>query len=146
MSAPAPAIAPGSRVTLHYAITLEDGTVADSSYGTEPLQCVIGDGTLLSGLERALYGLTAGQHQRLRIPPAEGFGERDADNIHDLPRGDFAPEMQLAPGVIIGFATPSGAEVPGMVREVGDEMVKVDFNHPLAGHEITFDVDILAID
>ena len=138
-------IMPGSRVLMHYSITLEEGTVADSSYDGEPLEFVMGDGTLLEGLERALYGLQAGQHQSLRIPPLEGFGFRDTDNIHPMARSEFQADMQLEPGVIIDFTTPSGASVPGMIREVAEDVVQVDFNHPLAGHEITFKVDILEV-
>ncbi len=141
----APTIMPGSRVTMHYSITLHDGTVADSSYGDEPMEFVMGDGTLLEGLERALYGLAPGQQQVLQIPPQEGFGFRDPENVHTMARAEFKDDMPLAPGVIIEFATPSEVLVPGMIREVAVDTVQVDFNHPLAGHEITFKVDILAV-
>ncbi|MEJ2645828.1 MAG: FKBP-type peptidyl-prolyl cis-trans isomerase [Gammaproteobacteria bacterium] len=142
----APRIAPGSRVTLHFSIALEDGMVAEDSAGGEPLTFVMGDGTVLEGLELALYGLQAGDTQRLQLEPEQTFGYRDPENVHVLPRSDFPVEMNLEPGTIIGFTTPGGDEVPGAVQMVEGDEVKVDFNHPLAGHTLTFEVQILAVE
>ncbi|MEJ2687637.1 MAG: FKBP-type peptidyl-prolyl cis-trans isomerase [Gammaproteobacteria bacterium] len=139
-------IQPGSRVTMHFSIALEDGMVAEDSSGGEPLSFVMGDGTVVEGLELALYGLRAGDTQRLQLEPEQTFGYRDPDNVHTLPRSDFPVEMNLEPGTIIGFTTPGGDEVPGAVQAVQGEEVKVDFNHPLAGHTLTFEVRILAVE
>lgn len=138
-------IQPGSRVTMHFSITLEDGMVAEESFGGEPLVFVMGDGTLVEGLELALYGLQAGERQQLRLEPAQAFGYRDPDNVHALPRSDFPVDMDLHPGVIVGFATPGGDELPGAVLALDDDTVQVDFNHPLAGHTLTFAVHILVV-
>ena len=134
-----------SSVTLHLALTLKDGTVAESTFGEEPLTFVMGDGTLVRGLELGLYGLRPGDTQRLELYPEQAFGPRDPDKIHKMPRADFDDEMVLEPGVIIGFETPEGEELPGMVRAVGEESVEVDFNHPLAGHSVIFDVEIIDV-
>jgi len=139
-------IQPDSEVVMHYALTLEDGTVADTSRGGQPLRFTLGDETMIVGLERALFGLKPGDRQVLRIAPADAFGYPDESSIHILPRTDFPEHMELEPGVIIEFALPSGEPVPGMVAELRGDEVVVDFNHPLAGHEITFDVEILAVD
>lgn len=136
----------GSRVTLHYTLSLEDGMVADTSREGEPLSFTIGDGSLIEGLELALLGLKAGDRQCLAIAPEIGFGFRDPEHIHEVPRSDFPADMELQEGLIIGFSTPSGEEVPGAVMEVEDTSVTVDFNHPMAGHEVTFDVEILSVD
>lgn len=130
---------------MHYSVTLDDGTVADTSRDDEPLRFVIGDGSLIDTLERRLYGLCAGDKRTFRLAPHEAFGFSDMDNVHRLPRADFPDDLPLEPGTIIGFDTPSGEEVPGTLQEVGEEEVVVDFNHPLAGYEITFDVDILEV-
>lgn len=135
----------GSEVLMHFTITLEDGTVADSTIGEEPLRFVMGDQTLIEGLELALYGLKAGDRQSLIIEPENAYGYPDPENVHAMSREDFPADMELESGVIVAFATPDGEEYPGMVREVGDKQVTVDFNHPLAGHEITFDVEILEV-
>ena len=138
-------IGPGCRVTMHFTITLEDGTVADTSREGEPLTFTMGDGSLIEGLELALYGLKAGDRQVVTMDPREAFGFPDPDNVHHLPRGEFPADMPPEEGQIVSFSTPSGEEIPGAIVEVGEDEVTVDFNHPLAGHEIVFDTEIIAI-
>jgi FKBP-type peptidyl-prolyl cis-trans isomerase SlpA len=135
----------GSEVEMDFTIRLEDGTVAETTEGDEPLSFVMGDGTLVDGLELALYGLQPGDRQSLKIGPENGYGFPDPVNVHPMPRTDFPPDMELNRGMIIEFSTPSGIEVPGMITDVGDQQVTVDFNHPLAGHEISFEVEILSV-
>jgi FKBP-type peptidyl-prolyl cis-trans isomerase SlpA len=139
-------IGPGSKVCLHFTVSLEDGTIAETTRDdNEPMEFVIGDGTMIQGLELALYGLKAADKQTLTIEPKLAFGYHDPENIHKMSRDEFPKDMQLAKGVIIEFNTPAGDEVPGMILDVGESEVEVDFNHPLAGHEITFDVEILSV-
>lgn len=138
-------ISRGSRVTLHYTLTLENGLEADSSQGGEPLSFTIGDGSMLEGLEVCLLGMRAGQQATFMVEPEQGFGFPDAEAIQVMPRDDFPDDMDLTPGVIIGFTTPAGDEVPGTVTELDEARVTVDFNHPLAGHRLSFAVDILAV-
>ena len=138
-------IGPGSEVLMHFTLSLPDGTVADSTREGEPLRFVMGDGTLIEGLELVLYGLKKGDRQCLSIGPRDAFGFPDKENIHTMPRSEFPADIQLEAGLIIGFTTPSGEEVPGAIQEVKDDEVVVDFNHPLAGNEIIFDVEILEL-
>ena len=138
-------IGPDSEVTLHFTLTLRDGTVAETSRDGEPLQLRIGDGSMIPGLELALYGLHAGSTQRLQIEPQDAFGFPDPANVHAMSVHDFPEDMELEQGIIISFTTPDGEELPGTVVEVDDEQVMVDFNHPLCGHVIDFDVEILAV-
>lgn len=138
-------IGPGSEVVMHFTLAIEDGTVAESTVDAEPLHFVLGDGTLVEGLEHALYGLKAGDRQSLLIAPENAFGYPDEDYVITMPRSEFPADMALEPGLIIGFTTPAGHEVPGAVLEVTGESVQVDFNHPLAGHELSFDVEILEV-
>jgi FKBP-type peptidyl-prolyl cis-trans isomerase SlpA len=138
-------IGPGSEVLMHFSLSLADGTVADSTRDDEPLRFVMGDGTLIEGLELVLYGLKKGDRQCLSIEPRDAFGFPDEDNIHTLPRSEFPADMQVEVGMIIGFSTPSGEEVPGAIQEIKDDEIVVDFNHPLAGHEVIFDVEILEV-
>jgi FKBP-type peptidyl-prolyl cis-trans isomerase SlpA len=139
-------IGPASTVTMHFSLTLEDGTVAESSLGNEPLRFVMGDGTLVRGLELALYGMRPGERQRLVLTPEQAFGARHAANIHRLLRRDFPPDIVPEPGLVVGFTTPEGEEIGGMILEVMDDEVRVDFNHPLAGHAITYEVEILSVE
>lgn len=137
---------PGSRVRLHLAIRLADGTVAESSFGDEPIELVIGDGTLVHGLELALYGMRAGQRQTLTLAPAQAYGERDGDAVGWLPRAQFPADMALVPGALVGFCGQHGEEVAALVIAVEDDRVQIDFNHPLAGKPIVFEAEILSVE
>jgi FKBP-type peptidyl-prolyl cis-trans isomerase SlpA len=138
-------VSPGSTVTLHLSLTLEDGTVAESTLGGEPLTFTMGTGTLASGLELALYGLYPGETQRIELTPEQAFGRRDPAKVHRMPRAAFGPDLVLEPGAVIGFETPEGEEIGGAVLSLDADSVEVDFNHPLAGHVITFDVEVLDV-
>lgn len=135
----------GSTVTLHLRLSLEDGTVAEETFSGEPHTFRMGDGSLLHGLELGLYGLKPGDTQRLELYPEQAYGLRDPANIQRLPHERFADDMEPEPGMIIGFETPDGEEIPGSILSVSDDSVEVDFNHPLAGHTITFDVEIVDV-
>jgi len=138
-------IGPGSEVTLYFTLSLTDGTIADATEKDQPMHFFMGDGTFIEGLELVLYGLKVGDQQCLSIGPRDAFGLSDEESVHEIPRDDFPPEVELDEGLIMGFSTPSGEEIPGTIKKVGKEMVEVDFNHPLAGHEVIFDVEILEI-
>jgi FKBP-type peptidyl-prolyl cis-trans isomerase SlpA len=138
-------IGAGSTVTLHLSLALEDGMVAESTFEGEPHTFTVGDGSLLPGLELALYGLRPGDTQHLVLHPAQAFGLRDPARIHVMPRTSFAGDISLEPGLIVGFTDTGGAELPGTVLSVSDMAVEVDFNHPLAGHAITLDVEIIDV-
>ena len=138
-------VSPESTVTLHLSLTLEDGTVAESTFDDAPLTFTLGDGTLVEGLELGLYGLRAGDTQRLSLFPEQAFGLRDSEKVHCLPRADFPEDMTLEPGCIIGFDTPDGEELPGMIIASEGDVVEVDFNHPLAGRVVIFDVEIIDV-
>lgn len=135
----------GATVTLHVSLTLEDGRIAESTFGGEPHTFTVGDGSLLPGLELALYGLRPGDTQRLVLHPAQAYGLRDPAKRQQMPRAAFAPDLDLEPGVIIGFTGSAGEELPGTILAVAENAVDVDFNHPLAGHAITFEVEIIDV-
>ena len=139
-------IQPGSRVCLHLALKLADGTVAESTFQGEPLECVIGDGTLVYGLELALYGMRPGQRQTLTLHPDQAYGARDPEAVGWLPRAQFPADMPLQPGTLVGFVGPQGEEVAALVLAVEAERVQIDFNHPLAGKPIIFESEILSVE
>lgn len=139
-------IRPGSTVTMHYSLALEDGTQVDSTFETdEPLTFTMGDGTLIEGLEYAIFDLKAGDQQSIQIPPESGFGFRDEEAVQSMPREQFSEELELKPGLVIEFESPSGLQVPGTVLEVKDDTVVVDFSHPLANRTVIFNVQILDV-
>jgi FKBP-type peptidyl-prolyl cis-trans isomerase SlpA len=135
----------GATVTLHLSLTLEDGRIAESTFGGEPHIFTVGDGSLLPGLELALYGLRPGDTQRLLLHPAQAYGLRDPAKRRQMPRSAFAPDLYLEPGFIIGFTGSSGEELPGTILAVTENAVDIDFNHPLAGHAVTFEVRIIDV-
>lgn len=139
-------IGPGCKVSIYFTLSLQDGTVADATEEGEPLSFVMGDGTLIEGLELMLYGMKTGDKQCLSIEPRDAFGFPDEESVHQMPRSEFSADMPLEPGTIIAFETPVGQEVPGTIKEVTDEFVMVDFNHPLAGFDVSFDVEIVSVE
>jgi len=145
MAADKPVINDESEVTLHYRITLEDGTVADSTFEESPITFSMGDGTLLTSVEKLISGMSQGDESTFTLEPDQGFGYPDSENLHRLPLDDFGEETLPVPGIIISFNTPMGDDIPGMVLEVEDGEVLVDFNHPLSGHTLSFEVQVVAV-
>jgi len=135
-----------SIVTLHHKLGLTDGSVLEDTFDGEPLTYHLGSGELAEGLELSLIDLEEGDEQTLDIGPDLAFGFPVDDMIHSLPRNEFNPDLELQPGLIIEFSTPTGETVPGTILEFDDASVKVDFNHPLAGQTIRYSVKIVAIE
>lgn len=138
-------IGSGCEVLMHFTLSLADGTVAETSRQGEPMRFTMGDGSLIQGLEHVLYGHYEGERVCQTLQPQEAFGFADLDNMHTMARDEFPPELPIEPGVVIGFDTPSGEEIPGTIQKIEGNEVVVDFNHPLAGHEVTFEVEILEV-
>lgn len=138
-------IGPGKRVTLHFSVLLLDGTVMDSTRERAPATFSVGDGNLLPGFEQSLFGLKAGDKRSILLEAANAFGPYNPDNIQVMRRGLFSRDMTLEPGVVVSFADKSKAELPGVITEVDDDQVTVDFNHPLAGKDLTFQVEIINV-
>ncbi|WP_444929596.1 peptidylprolyl isomerase [Microbulbifer sp. SSSA002] len=133
------------RVTLHFSLKLDDGTEVDSTFKGDPASFSVGDGSLLPGFEKALFGLQAGDEAEIEIPPEVGFGQRNPENLQKVRRDTFSPDMALEPGLVVSFDNGSG-ELPGVISEIGEDEVIVDFNHPLAGQTLNFHVKIIAVD
>jgi len=136
----------GSGVTMHFSLRLADGMLVESSFDDEPISFVLGDGTLDRGLELALLGLAAGDRQTLTLMPGQAYGMRDEAALQWVRKSMFPEGMLLEPGHIVGFSGEDGEDVAGAIIEIGDDDVQVDFNHPLAGREIEFEVHILAVE
>src|SRR5690554_5017809 len=126
-----------STVTLHFALKLDNGDVVDSNFDKEPATFTVGDGNLLPGFEQALFGFKAGDKRSIVIPPERGFGRPNEQNVQVMPRKNFT-ELELEYGVMVIFRDAAGGEMPGVVKAFDDKEVTVDFNHPLAGRDITF--------
>lgn len=140
------AIGPGMQVTLHFAIKLASGDVVDSNFDKQPAMFVVGDGQLLPGFEECLLGLQVDAEQSFEILPEKGFGMPNPNNRQIMSLDIFDPEMELSEGLMVSFADANKSELAGVIVAINDGKVEVDFNHPLAGHELEFDVKILAIE
>lgn len=134
-----------SRIRWHYQLFLADGHPVEASEDPNGDILQLGQGEIHPNLENALLGLPQGEKIRLIILADQAFGYPDPAAIQTLPRTAFPDSMTLSMGQIISFALPSGQEIPGKILEIGTETVSVDFNHPLAGHNLSFELEILDI-
>ncbi|MEW9798736.1 FKBP-type peptidyl-prolyl cis-trans isomerase [Alteromonas sp. CYL-A6] len=133
-------------VILHFDLKLEDGSAADSTrVNNKPAKLVMGDGSLTPNFEACLLGLKKGDKKAFTLPAEDAFGRPDPNNIHYMDRSRFGADMAIEEGMILAFAQPDGTEVPGIIRSVAGDSVTVDFNHPLAGHTVIFDVEIIDV-
>lgn len=139
---PTDTVAPGRKVTLHFALKLKDGEVIDSNFDREPVSFVIGDGNMLPGFESVLLGLKEGQSVDATVAAAQAFGPVNPDNQQRFPRFHFPPDLALSENLMIEFTDASGYKQAGRVLHIGARDVEIDFNHPLAGRDILFSARI----
>lgn len=143
-----PRIQAGSQVTLHFSLLFADGAEIDTTRNGKPATFTVGDGSLLPGFEAVLLDQQAGFADQITLAAQDAFGEHREQNVQVIDRSKFArlaPDEVLEPGLVISFQAPDG-ELPGVVVAVYTQTVKVDFNHPLAGQPIIFDVSVLKVE
>ena len=137
----------GSLVKLHFEVSLENGTVIDSTFNRdEPVKLTIGDESLLPGFEQVLMNLRAGDTRTAHLEPEQAFGEWNPDNIQHFSRTQFAlvadnPEI----GMLVEFEDKGKNTLPGTISTITDDEVVVDFNHPLAGQPVLFKIKIFQV-
>jgi FKBP-type peptidyl-prolyl cis-trans isomerase 2 len=135
----------GKNVSIEYTLKLDDGSVADSNVGGDPLTYEQGGGQILPALEQALEGMDQGQTKEVVLDPAEGYGTVDQEAYHQVPL-DRIPEDARKEGTMLMAHDPQGGQQPVRVHEVGDEHAVLDFNHPLAGQRLHFQVKVVGVD
>jgi peptidylprolyl isomerase len=141
--------AEGDSVQVHYTGTLDDGTVFGSSVGGEPLTFVIGDGTMIAGFDEAVRGMEVGEIKTVTIPAAEAYGEYREDLVVVLDRDELEEKLEedLAVGGSVPLRNAATNEVVYFtVVEISDTEVTLDANHPLAGQDLTFEIELVAIE
>ncbi|WP_316012951.1 peptidylprolyl isomerase [Roseobacter sp. HKCCA0434] len=136
----------GDTIAMHYTGTLTDGTRFDSSEGRDPLTFTLGAGQIIAGLDNALMGKEEGAQDSVTIPAAEAYGAHDPQQVQVVPRETIPAEIPLEEGLQLQAQTPQGQTIPLVVKEVGDENVTLDANHPLAGQDLTFSYKIVSIE
>jgi FKBP-type peptidyl-prolyl cis-trans isomerase SlpA len=137
-------IAQNTEVTLHFALHLENGDTVDSTFDKSPATFKVGDGNLLPGFEVALFGFKAGDKRTVTVLPENAFGQPNPQNVQIMPRSQFEG-MELSEGLLVIFNDAANTELPGVVKAFDSAQVTVDFNHPLAGKTLSFEVEILSV-
>lgn len=135
----------GDTVRIHYIGKFTDGTEFDSSTGQPPLEFVLGAGQILSGLDKEIDGMEIGSHQTVTVPAEEAYGAHDPAKVHALPRSAVPSDIDLKPGLQLQTRTPDGNTIPLVVTEIDEQVVTVDANHPFAGKDLVFDVELVEI-
>lgn len=134
-----------SQVKLNFALHHENGQTIDSTFENGPVEFTVGDGNLLAGFEACVIGLAAGDHKTFTIEPENGFGQHNPANLQTLKRHQFGPDMVLEPGLVVSFSDAANTELPGVVKTIDGDEVIMDFNHPLAGVVLKFEVEIVEV-
>ncbi len=145
-----PVIENGSAVTLHFSLLLTNGEVIDSNFDQEPPSFKLGDGSMLPGFERLLLGLGTGDDIEEVLQPEQAFGAVNQGNLHRFPVAKFEQllEDELIPtevGSVVCFKDPKGFDLSGVVTDINDDSIGIDFNHPLAGKQIIFRARIISV-
>lgn len=137
-------IGEGKTVTIHYELKLENGTIYESTFEEEPLTYIHGTGEIVAGLEKALTGMAVGEQKTFTVEPEEGYGEVSLDSLIEIPREHIPMEAREV-GSPVTAVSPKGLKLEGVVYEDKMKTLVVDFNHPLAGMTLCFDVSVVDI-
>ena len=135
----------GDTVRIHYTGTLADGTQFDSSAGRDPLEFAVGSGQIIPGLDKAIPGMAVGDKKQVVVPANEAYGEANPQARQAVPRSEIPDHIPLDLGTQLQVQTPTGEAMTVVVAEVTETEVTLDANHPLAGKELTFDIELVEI-
>ena len=135
----------GDKIRVHYTGRLEDGSEFDRSASDQPLEITVGENSVIEGFEQAVLGMTVGERKTVTIPPDQGYGPRRDEMMQEIDRSTIPEELELKLGARM---EASGEEtmLTLTVVEIGEKTVTLDANHPLAGKDLTFEIELLAID
>ncbi|MDJ0822252.1 MAG: peptidylprolyl isomerase [Paracoccaceae bacterium] len=135
----------GDTVRIHYTGTLADGSTFDSSAGRDPLEFVVGSGQIIPGLDTAIPGMAVGDKKTVEVAAADAYGQHNPAARQAVPRSEIPAEIPLEIGTQLQVQTPEGQVMPVTVAEVTDTEVTLDANHPLAGKDLTFAIELIEI-
>jgi FKBP-type peptidyl-prolyl cis-trans isomerase 2 len=135
----------GDTVRVHYHGKLTDGTTFDSSEGREPLEFEVGSGNVIAGFDSGVTGMQVGEKKTVNIPFGEAYGEIQDDLLMEFPLDRFPADMLPVVGMQLNMSNGAGQNFPVVIREVRENSVVLDANHPLAGEDLTFDLELVEI-
>lgn len=137
-------IAAGKKVKFDYTLKV-DGQVVETSEGATPIEFVQGEGKIIPGLATALEGMKVGDKKTVSIEPKDAYGDVIPEAIKEFPKTSFPADFPFSTGTVVQLQGPEGQAIPGVLGEIKDQTVMVDFNHPLAGKKLEFDVAIVEV-
>lgn len=135
----------GDTVSVHYTGTLASGEVFDSSVERDPLKFTLGKGQLIPGFEQAIMGLSVGEKATTNIPSLEAYGEHNPEMVIEVPVNQLPPELDAQVGMQLQLNQPDGQAIPVQITQIEGETVTIDANHPLAGKDLNFDIEVVEI-
>jgi peptidylprolyl isomerase len=135
----------GDTIKVHYHGKLTNGETFDKSEGREPLEFEVGGGMVIPGFDNGVTGMTVGEKKTITIPFNEAYGPRNPEMLIEMPKENFPEGMELEIGMPLGMSDGQGQQFQVTVAEIKDEVVLLDANHPLAGQDLTFDLELVDI-
>lgn len=135
----------GDTVKVHYHGRLTDGTTFDSSSGREPLEFQVGSGQVIKGFDDGVSGMAVGEKKTIQIPVDEAYGQKEENMIVEFPKSNFPPELTPELGMSLNMTNGSGQVIPVTIVDIKEESVVLDANHPLAGQDLIFDIELVEI-
>ena len=135
----------GDKVRIHYTGKLDDGTQFDSSAGREPLEFDLGGGGVIPGFDSAVDGMAVGESKSVKIESEEAYGPRHEELIQDVPKSELPEDIELSIGLQLQAQNPEGQVMRFMIAAVTEEVITLDGNHPLAGQNLNFDIELVEI-
>ena len=135
----------GDTVTVNYTGKLSDGTIFDSSIGRHPMQFTVGKGQLIAGFEKAVLGMSAGDKKTVVIPVAEAYGQRKDSAVVEVERKNLPPDLNAQVGQRLELTQEDDSTVLVTVTDATDTSLTLDANHPLAGKDLTFEIELMTI-
>ena len=135
----------GDTVKVHYHGRFEDGTTFDSSEGRSPLEFEVGSGNVIKGFDEGVVGMERGEKKTIHIPAEDAYGPSVPENVIEFPKSQFPEDMNPEVGMQLNLRSQDGQNIPVVIAEVKEEVVVLDANHPLAGRDLIFDVEVVDI-
>jgi len=135
----------GDKIKLHYTGRLKDGKVFDSSRSQDPLELEAGSGKIIKGLDEALIGMEPGEKKNINVTPEEAYGDYDEKLLIDIPNERIPEDVDPKKGSVLNLVDKQGRSIPAKVTEVKENSIKIDANHPLAGKDLDFEIELVEI-
>lgn len=136
----------GNTVSIHYCGKFTDGEIFDQSIGKDPLKFVLGAHQVIEGFEEAILGMKVNDKSVVNIPCEKAYGKVDPELVFEMPRTGFPPEINLEVGLELALSNQDGEQLPVRIKEITPENIVLDANHPLAGKELVFEIQLMSIE